>query len=140
MKIHQIVMHLNVRIYVWKLITRAPCRGSGEANPRVGRKRNPATKNARRFSKEAHAVPCPCASGGKGGWFGGAGPECRPKNTQYGCNRVGGSYPGPTTVRRVPPNTSCIAPRRLYLALRPTGGRWSAPRLIVGGTPKRRLE
>ena len=38
----------------------------------------PAPKNVRRCSGKAHAVPRQCASGGKGGWFGGAGPECRP--------------------------------------------------------------
>ena len=55
-----------------------PCRGRGEATPRVGRKRSQARKKVPRCSGKAHAVPRQCASGGKGSWFGCAGPECRP--------------------------------------------------------------
>ena len=41
-------------------------------------KRSRAPRNVRRCPGKVHAVTRQCASGGKCGWFGGAGPECRP--------------------------------------------------------------
>ena len=113
-------MHVTVRIDVWKQTTRAPCRGSGEATPRFGRKRSPAIKIARRRSENAHAAARQCASCGNGGRFRGDGPEYQPNNAKCGCKRFGGSFPAPRTVRRVPPNASRIATLRLYHAPRPT--------------------
>ena len=86
-------------------------------------KRSPAPKNHRRCPGKAQDAPWQCPSGGIGGWFGGAGPECRPNNANCGCERVRGPLPASRTIRRVPPNASCIPQRLLHLAPGPDGGR-----------------
>ena len=79
----------------------APCRGSGETTRRVGRKRTPAQTNVHHCSGKAHAAPRRCESGGKGSWFGGADPECRPNNANCKCKRVGDPFTARRTVHPV---------------------------------------
>ena len=78
-----------------------PCRGGGEATPRVGPERSPAPKNIPRCFGKAHAVSHQCVSGGKGRLFGGDGPECQPNNAKCGRKRVGCQFLAPKTLYRL---------------------------------------
>ena len=84
----------------------APYCGSGGVTPRVGHMRIPALENVPRCSGGAHAVPTnpdahQSASGGKGGRFGGACPECGPNNAEGGSGRGENQFPAPRMVQRV---------------------------------------
>ena len=77
----------------------------------VGHMRSLALENVPRCSGSADAVPHLSASDGKGGWFGGAGPECWPNNATCGIGIGEDPFPAPRMVRRVPINASYIATR-----------------------------